>query len=121
MIRGAVLLLALAAVPAQAQTGKDLFAACSSSAPIQRSTCLLYVSGFVHGMQASQNLGDRICLPSELTGEEASAVFLRVLRKVGKGIVQGTPESQGGNPFFTGPQNASLAAALGLQFKCSQK
>jgi hypothetical protein len=72
--------------------------------------CNLYIAGFV---QALHFAGDKdkeglVCLPAGLTGEEARAAFVRVMRSFGKGP----------NPITEGPIDAALLAVLGMAYRC---
>jgi hypothetical protein len=109
-----LLTFALLSTSAQAQTGQDLFDQCASKETMRQLSCMVYISGFVHAMQASQNLRSEICLPDTLTGAEASNVFVTTLTELKR------TRKGGDNPFLSGPQNASLAAALGMRFPCSR-
>jgi hypothetical protein len=62
-----IVLLAVAATSARAQTGKDLLGVCISKDPIQQKSCTLYISGFVHGLQAAEDPRGEICIPKDLT------------------------------------------------------
>jgi hypothetical protein len=82
--------------------------------------CLLrfYITGFVQGVLAHTYMSDRLCFPDNLTGEEATAVFVRKLREIAEAsnrLGKPPPEAE---KFFSSPLNVSVAAALGLQFKC---
>jgi hypothetical protein len=70
-----------------ASTGGLLFAWCTSPEMTPEYVgCNLYIAGFV---QALHLAGDKdkeglVCLPVGLTGEEARAAFVRVMRSFGK-------------------------------------
>jgi hypothetical protein len=80
----------------------------SSRGPLRRPYAILF--SHVHGLHLA---GDKdkeglVCLPVGLTGEEARAAFVRVMRSFGKGP----------NPFTEGPIDAALLAALGMTYRC---
>jgi hypothetical protein len=107
--------LIAATAPSRAQTGQDLLKLCESKNAVENISCELYISGFVHGMQLAQELHGTICLPPNLTGAEATEIYIRTLHDVGKGV----PPAH--NPFFKESQNAAVAASLGMAFKCPEK
>src|ERR1700679_463575 len=94
-----------------ASTGGLLFAWCTSPEMTPEHVgCNLYIAGFV---QALHFAGDKdkeglVCLPAGLTGEEARAAFVRVMRSFGKGP----------NPITEGPIDAALLAVLGMAYRC---
>jgi hypothetical protein len=94
-----------------ASTGGLLFAWCMSpEMTAEYVGCNLYIAGFV---QALHLAGDKdkeglVCLPVGLTGEEARAAFVRVMRSFGKGP----------NPITEGPIDAALLAVLGMAYRC---
>jgi hypothetical protein len=94
-----------------ASTGGLLFAWCTSPEKTAEYVgCNLYIAGFV---QALHLAGDKdkdglVCLPAGLTGEEARAAFVRVVRSFGKGP----------NPITEGPIDASLLAVLAMAYRC---
>jgi len=105
-------LAACVSSPLQAQTGGELFKLYTGGVK-EQMVCDLYITGFVHGMQAAQDLSGTVCLPPGLTGAEASEIFvttLRELQKSGKDIRT--------NPFFARDQRLSVAAALHMRFPC---
>jgi hypothetical protein len=104
-----------------AQTGQDLLKLCESKNAIESMSCELYISGFVHGMQSSQDLQGTVCLPPSLTGNDATEIFVRTLHDIAKAALQGNTAVPAANPFFTEPQNAALAASLGMKFRCPAK
>jgi hypothetical protein len=56
---------------ASAQTGSDLYKMCSGGSQ-ERMGCDLYVAGFLHGLQVSQDLPGKVCLPLEpISGVQA--------------------------------------------------
>jgi hypothetical protein len=112
----ALAILMVALNTAHAQTGKDLLDVCRSNNPIERTSCTLYISGFVHGLQAAQDLNGEICIPNSLTGNEAASIFTGTLAEIETAAKDGRALSA--NPFFNSPQNAALAAALGMKFRC---
>jgi hypothetical protein len=69
-------------------------------------------------MQIASSLQDEICLPNALTGNETTEIFIRTLREMESAAVQGKAVPTDVNPFFTEAQSSSLAASLGMQFKC---
>jgi hypothetical protein len=108
--------LLLVLSPARAQTGQELFEICTNGFAEQLS-CLSYISGFLAGMRAGADLHGEICLPETLTGADASEIFVETLADIKTAQVEGRIPP-GPNPFFTQPQNAALAASLGLRFPC---
>ena len=118
---GIIVLVAAMMSSARAQTGKDLFVACTSKNPVEQMSCTLYISGFVHGLQAAEDLSGKICVPKSLTGNEASIIFTETLADIKTAAAQGRGLGPEANPFFTSPQNAALAATLGMKFRCPQK
>jgi hypothetical protein len=106
---------------ASAQTGNDLFKLCSGGAQ-ESMACDLYISGFLHGLQASQDLPGKICLPSEpLSGAQAVNVYLEFLSDVAlaAAIKKGTAIEQ--NPFFTAEQSHSLFGVFAMKFPCPKQ
>jgi hypothetical protein len=95
-----------------ASTGGLLLSWCTSpETSAQYAGCGLYITGFV---QALHWAGDKdkqglACLPEGLTGDEARAAFVRVMRSFGKGP----------NPFTEGPVDAALLAVLGMAYRCA--
>jgi hypothetical protein len=118
---GIIVLVAAMMSSAHAQTGKDLFVACTSKNPVEQMSCTLYISGFVHGLQAAEDLSGKICVPKSLTGNEASIIFTETLADIKTAAAPGRGLGPEANPFFTSPQNAALAATLGMKFRCPQK
>jgi hypothetical protein len=102
----------------EAMTGKDLFAWCAGDNAVENASCMLYITGFVHGMKSSKELNGIACLPDNLTGLEATEIFTRTMRNIGGAAVSGKAAATEANPFFIGPPDAAVAAALGMQFKC---
>lgn len=72
--------------------------------------CMAYVSGFVHGFKIgrSEELHGVICLPPNLTVEEAIAVFVRTMRTI--------TES---SPIADEQADAVVAAVVGTAFRCA--
>jgi hypothetical protein len=63
-------------------------------------------------------LSDKLCLPGNLTGEEAVSVFVRKLREIAQtSNKQGSPPAQA-KQFLSESANISVAAALALQYHC---
>jgi hypothetical protein len=62
-------------------TGRELFHWCTEGdAKIGQGLCIMYITGFVHGLRIA---GGRDKAPN-LTGEEARAVFVRTVRTTGE-------------------------------------
>jgi hypothetical protein len=61
----------LIAVPcsASAMSGRDLLEYCLSENQVEKTGCMLYITGFVHGAQLHAEVSDTLCLPGNLTGE----------------------------------------------------
>jgi hypothetical protein len=116
----AAFFLALAS-PSEAQTGHDLLTLCISKNVVEQMSCKLYIVGFVHGMQASDDLRGEICVPKTLTGNDATAIFTETLADIELAAALGKGMGPDANPFFNGPQNGALAAVLGMKFKCPKK
>lgn len=115
-----IMLLWTAAAPsARAQTGKDLLGACTSADPIQQASCMSYISGFVHGLRAADRFRNELCTPKDLTANEARSIFVETMAHVE--LAAALDRRTGGIPMFTYPQNAALAAALEMKFKCPPK
>jgi hypothetical protein len=104
--------LMLASTPAFcAPNGAALFEWCMSpEMTAEHAGCTLYISGFVQALhfEGDKDKAGLVCLPSGLTGEEARAAFVRVMRSFGKGP----------NPITEGPIDAALLAALGMAYRC---
>ena len=115
---GMIFLLAVTATSARAQTGRDLLGVCISNDPIQQTSCTLYISGFVHGLQAAEDLKGEICIPKDTTGNDAKSVFVQTLAHAELAAALNTGAGPDPNKFFTGAQNAALAAALAIKFAC---
>lgn len=111
-------LTVIGTAPTQAQTGLSLFTMCASASQVEQMTCAMYISGFVQGLQLAKDLQGVVCVPENLTGMEATEVFVRTLRDMAKAAKSGKGVGLDVNPFFTGPQTSSLAAALGMNYKC---
>lgn len=114
----AVFFVALAS-PSEAQTAHDLLTLCISKNAAEQMSCKLYIAGFVHGMQASDDLQGEICVPKTLTANDATAIFTETMADIEMAAALGIRANA--NPFFTGPQNGALAVALGMKFKCPKK
>jgi hypothetical protein len=118
-----LIMLVCAALPssAAAQTGNDLFKLCLGSVQ-EKISCELYVAGFLHGLQASQDLPGKVCLPSEpLSGAQAVGIYLEFLSDVAlaAAIKKGTAIEQ--NPFFTAEQSHSLFGVFAMTFPCPKQ
>jgi len=90
----------------------------------KRTTCLVHRQGpfgrtgwmhgvrqrFVHGFKVgrSEELKGVVCLPPDLTEEEAIALFVRTMRTIGKS-----------SPVADEQADAVLAAVLGMAFRCA--
>lgn len=114
----AIIFLLATATSARAQTGRDLLGVCISNDPIQQTSCTLYISGFVHGLQAAEDLKGEICIPKYTTGNDAKSVFVQTLAHAELAAALNTGAGPDPNKFFTGAQNAALAAALAIKFAC---
>ena len=98
-------------VHAAAPTGKELLAWCTAKDRSEElAGCMAYVSGFVHGFKVgrSEELKGVVCLPPDLTEEEAIALFVRTMRTIGKS-----------SPIADEHADAVLAAVLGMAFRCA--
>ena len=118
-----LIMLVCAALPsvASAQTGNDLFKMCSGSVQ-ERIGCDLYISGFLRGLQVSQDWTGKICLPSEpLSGAQAVDIYLEFLSDVAlaAALKKGTAIEQ--NPFFTAEQSHSLFGVFAMKFPCPKQ
>jgi hypothetical protein len=116
----AAFFLAIAS-PSEAQTGHDLLTLCISKSAVEQMSCKLYIAGFVHGMQASDDLQGEVCVPKTLTGNDATMIFTETLANIELAAALGKGIGRDANPFFRGPQNSALAAALAIKFKCAKK
>jgi len=106
---------------ASAQTGNDLVKLCSGSAQ-DKIACELYISGFLHGLQISQDLPGKICLPAErLSGAQAVGIYLEFMSDVAlaAGLKKGMAIEQ--NPFFTAEQSHSLLGVFAMKFPCAKQ
>ena len=72
-------------------------------------------------MQAADRLRGEICIPKDLTGNDAKSIFVETLAYVELAAALDRGTGSDPNKFFTDPQNAALAAALGMKFKCQQR
>jgi hypothetical protein len=118
-----LIMLVCAALPlaASAQTGNDLFKLCSGSVE-EKISCDLYISGFLHGLQVSQDLPGKVCLPSEqLSGTQAVNIYLEFLSDVAlaAALKKGMPIEQ--NLFFTAEQSHSLFGVFAMKFPCPKE
>lgn len=119
-IFAAIVLLTAVPCPAPAMSGSDLLGYCLSENQVEKTGCMLYITGFVHGAQLHAGLSDKLCLPENLTGEEAVSVFVRKLREIAQASnKQGSPPPQA-KQFFSESANVSVAAALALQYRCHE-
>ena len=117
-----IVILMMAMSPVHAQTGKDLFGVCTSKNPVEHASCRLYISGFLHGLQASQDLPGKICLPAEpLSGDQAVNIYLEFMPDVAlaAALKKGMAIEQ--NPFFTAEQSHSLFGVLAMKFPCAKR
>jgi Rap1a immunity proteins len=104
--------------PAEAQfTGKDLLTWCTSApATVEFASCALYIAGFIAGSRSAIVDPTLFCLPKEVNGMDGHEVFVRIMNNLRKrGIADDA------NPFMSGPADAVLAAALGIEYKCKKK
>jgi hypothetical protein len=120
---GILIIIACAAFPssASAQTGKDLVKLCSGSTQ-EKMACDLYISGFLHGLQLSQDLPGKICLPSDPpSGQQAVNMFLEFMSDVAlaAALKKGIAIEQ--NPFFTAEQSHSLFGVFAMKFPCAKQ
>jgi hypothetical protein len=123
MKANALAVLACIVLPpvASAQTGNDLYMLCSGIAQ-EKMACDLYISGFLHGLQVSQDLPGKICLPAEpLSGQQAVNVFLEFMSDVAlaAALKKGTAIEQ--NSFFTAEQSHSLFGVFAMKFPCAKQ
>jgi hypothetical protein len=116
-----VVLVGVMMTSAHAQTGNELFSVCVSKNPMHQMSCTLYISGFVHGLQAAEDLSGEICIPKSLTGKEAAIIFTETLTNIETAAEHRRGVGPEANPFFNGPQDAALAATLDMKFRCPQK
>jgi hypothetical protein len=106
---------------ASAQTGNDLYKLCSASTQ-ERMSCDLYISGFLHGLQASQDLPGKICLPTEpLSGTQAVNIYMEFMSDVALGAALKKGMAIEENPFFTAQQSHSLFGVFAMKFPCPKK
>jgi hypothetical protein len=107
---------------ASAQTGQDLFKLCSSAATQEKMACDLYVAGFLHGLQALQDMPGTVCLPAQpLSGAKVVDIYLRHMSEAQSAQRDGKSVPIEQNPFFTAPQSHSLFAVLAMTFPCPKK
>ena len=119
-----LIMLVCAALPsaASAQTGNDLFKLCSYGSAQEKIGCDLYIPGFLHGLQVSQDLPGKVCLPSEpLSGTQAVNIYLEFLSDVAlaAAVKKGMAIEQ--NPFFTAEQSHSLFGVFAMKFPCAKQ
>jgi hypothetical protein len=118
-ILAAIVVLIIVPCSASAMSGRDLLGYCLSENQVEKTGCMLYITGFVQGAQLHAELSDKLCLPGNLTGEEAVSVFVRKLRDIAQASnQQGSPPAQAAEQFFSESANISVAAALALQYHC---
>jgi hypothetical protein len=115
---GMIFLLAATATSARAQTGRDLLGLCISKDPIQQTSCTLYISGFLHGLEAAEDLKGEICIPKGTPSSDAKSVFVETLAYAELAAALNTGSRPDVNKFFTEAQNAALAAVLAMKFGC---
>lgn len=115
---GIIFLLVAAATSARAQTGRDLLGVCISKDPIQQASCTVYISGFLHGLQAGEDLKDEICIPKGTTSNDAKSVFVETMAYAELAAALNTGPGQFAIKYFTDAQNEALAAALARKFGC---
>jgi hypothetical protein len=106
---------------ALAQTGNDLFKLCSGGAQ-ERIACDLYISGFLHGLQVSQDLPGKICLPAEpISGAQAVSTYLEFMSDVALAAALKKGMAIEENPFFTAEQSHSLFGVFAMKFPCAKQ
>ncbi|SDJ47181.1 hypothetical protein SAMN05216338_105065 [Bradyrhizobium sp. Rc2d] len=115
------LLALLLATPSRAQSGKDLFNLCTSDKPVERGSCELYISGFVHGFVAGNDLHNTVCLPDDVSGHKAADIFKRFLSDVDDAARAGKVPATNENRFFTARQEEALTAVLAMTYPCPAK
>jgi hypothetical protein len=113
-----IVALSFYSTPSWTLTGEGLLSWCMSDNKIERTSCEVYITGFVQGVLAHSYLSDKLCFPNNLTGEEATAVFVRKLREIAEASNKLNKPPPEARAFFSEQSNVALAAALGLQFKC---
>jgi len=107
---------------ASAQTGNDLYKLCSSGSVQERMGCDLYISGFLHGLQASQDLPGKICLPAEpLSGTQAVNIYLEFMTDVALAAALKKGMAIEENPFFKTEQSHSLFGVFAMKFPCAKQ
>jgi hypothetical protein len=116
----AIILLAAIPCAASAMSGRDLLGYCLSENQVEKTGCMLYITGFVQGAQMHSQLSDRLCLPENLTGEEAVAVFVRKLREMAQASNKLNSPPPEAKQFFSESAIVSVTAALGLQYGCKR-
>jgi hypothetical protein len=106
---------------ASAQTGNDLYKMCSGGTQ-ERMGCNLYISGFLHGLQASQDLPGKICLPDQpISGGRAAGIYLEFMTDIALAAAIKKDMSIEQNPFFTAEQSHSLFGVLAMTFPCPKQ
>jgi hypothetical protein len=94
---------------------------CSGNAQ-ERTDCELYVSGFLHGLQVSQDLPGKICFPAErLSGDQAVNIYLEFMSDVALAAAVKKGMAMKQNPFFTAEQSHSLFGVFAMKFPCAKK
>jgi hypothetical protein len=117
---GIIVLVAAMMSSAHAQTGKDLFVACTSK--ILSSKCRAPSTSLICAWLAGRRGSGVAKFASQKpNGNEASIIFTETLADIKTAAAQGRGLGPEANPFFTSPQNAALAATLGMKFRCPQK
>ena len=113
-----IVLLMAAAASAHAQTGKELLGVCTSKDPIQQRSCTDYISGFIRGLKAAEHLRGEICIPKDLTGNEAKSIFVDTMAYIELAAVLNKGTGPDPNTFFSKSRDAALAASLEMKFRC---
>ncbi len=96
-----------------AMSGRDLLEYCLSKNQVEKTGCMLYITGFVHGAQLHAELSDKLCLPGNLTGEEAVSVFVRKLREIAQTSNKQGSASAPAKLFFFGVGEHLRRCSLG--------
>jgi hypothetical protein len=119
----ALAIFACIALPriASAQTGSDLYKMCSGGGQ-ERMGCDLYVAGFLHGLQVSQDLPGKVCLPLEpISGVQAVNIYLEFMSDIALAAAVKKNMSIEQNPFFTAAQSHSLFGVFAMKFPCPKQ
>jgi hypothetical protein len=119
----ALAIFACIALPriASAQTGSDLYKMCSGGSQ-ERMGCDLYAAGFLHGLQASQDLPGKVCLPLEpISGVQAVDIYLEFMTDIALAAAIKKNMSIEQNPFFTADQSHSLFGVFAMKFPCPKQ